>query len=167
MVTSAELSIPSSLYPHAFLCLLCKELWVLGKRGINKGIVGVTLRSGFSYNSLFLSKGESAPDCFKGAAGHFIGTLSTPAVPWSHFPSSTLLTPLHLSTWSHRGESWSTPAENNLTLSTLLTAMQILLIWVELADLSDMIIAPSCPLTALLKFWAIFTASCSFLRWDP
>lgn len=47
------------------------------------------------------------------------------------------------------------PGENNLTLFTLLSAMQILLICEELVDLSNMIIAP-CPLQARLTSLAIF-----------
>lgn len=91
MATSAEFNILPAYTPSHFLCLLCKELWVLGKRSINKRIVRVTLRSGYSNNTSYFQK-ESAPVCFTGAADHIIGELSTLAVPWSYFHSSTPLT---------------------------------------------------------------------------
>lgn len=91
MATSAEFNILPAYTPSHFLCLLCKELWVLGKRSINKCIVRVTLRSGYSNNSSYFQK-ASAPVCFTGAADHIIGELSTIAIPWSYFHSSTPLT---------------------------------------------------------------------------
>lgn len=91
MATSAEFNILPAYTPSHFLCLLCKELWVLGKRSINKCIVGVTLRSGYSNNSSYFQRGSAAV-CFTRAAHHITGELSTHPVPCSYFHSSTPLT---------------------------------------------------------------------------
>lgn len=56
MATSAEFNILPAYTPSHFLCLLCRELWVLGKHSINKCIVRVTLRSGYSNNSSYFQK---------------------------------------------------------------------------------------------------------------
>lgn len=78
----------------------------------------------------------------------------------SLYPEAIFIPPLlWLFTSEHlypQGESWSMPGENSLTLFALLSAMQILLIWEELADLSNMIIAPPSPLTAWLRFFWLF-----------
>lgn len=91
LTTSAEFNILPAYTPSHFLCLLCKELWVLGKRSINKFIVGVTLRTGYSNNSSYFQK-DSATVCFLGAADHITGELSTLPVPSSYFHSSAPLT---------------------------------------------------------------------------
>lgn len=89
--TSAEFNIHPAYTPSHFLWLLCKELWVFRKCSINKCIVRVTLRSGYSNNSLYFQKREIAAD-------HIIGELSTPSVPSGYFHSGTLLTFLPLPT---------------------------------------------------------------------
>lgn len=158
MATSAEFNILPAYTPSHFLCLLCKELWVLGKHSINKCIVRVTLRSWYSNNSSYFQK-ESAPVCFTGG--------SRPHYWWAFNSSCTLklfsflhfFDFLHLSTSTHMGESWSMPGENSLTLFTLLSAMQILLIWEVLADLSNMIIAPPSITDSLAEFCGFFFSS--------
>lgn len=118
----------------------------------------MTLRSGYSNNYSYFQK-ECAAVCFTRAADHIFGELSThpeaifiPLLLW-------LFTSEHL---YPQGESWSTPGENSLTLFTLLSAMQILLIWEEVADLSNMIIAASSiPRQPGWVFWAF-----SFHSWN-
>lgn len=104
MATSAKSNIRPAYAPSHLLCLLCGELWVLGKRGINKCIVGATLRGGYSNNSSCL-EGGSGPCLFTGAADCIIGELSTLTVPSGYLPSSTPLTFLRLSTSAHRGSA--------------------------------------------------------------
>lgn len=156
MATSAEFNILPAYTPSFFLCLLCKELWVLGKSNINMCIVGLSLRRGYSNDASYFHK-ESAPVCFTTLL------VSSPR-------ALELFSFLHYSdfflTFEHqysRGDSWSTPGEHNLTLFTLLSAMQILLIWEELVDLSDKIIAPPSPLSVWLRFLPISSPAFSFL----
>lgn len=108
MATSAEFNILPAYTPSHFLCLLCKELWVLGERSINKCIVRVTLRGGYSNNFIFL-KGEGSCLFHGGSGPHYwceLSTLLLP-VPHSYFLSSTLSPHffffLHLSSSTHRG----------------------------------------------------------------
>lgn len=161
MATSAEFNILPAYTPSHFLCLLCKELWVSGKRSINKCIVRVTLRSGYSNNSSYFQKEKWRLFVSR-------GQQTTLLVSFQLFPCprAIFIPPLlWLSTSEHlypQGESWSVPGENGLTLFTLLSTMQILLIWEELADLSNMIIAPPSPLTARLSVcWLFFSQQSS------
>jgi len=150
MATSAEFNILPAYTPSDFLCLLCKELWVLAKRSINKCIVAVTLRSGCS-NKLFISS--------RGKYGCLFQRQTTLSVSFqlAPYPGAIYIPPLlWLLTSEHlcpQGESWSVPGENSSTLFTLLGAMQILLIWKEQADLSNMIIGAPNPLAARWSFF--------------
>lgn len=124
--------------PVIFFGFCVKSFEFSEKCSINKCIVRVTLRSGYSNNSLnFQKKGNCSRPHYWWAFNSFctLGLFS-----FRHSSDFFYLCP--------QGASWSIPGENSLTLFTLLSAMQILLIWEALADLSNMIIVPLSPLKA-------------------
>lgn len=100
----------------------------------------MTLRSECSKKALYSQKRER-PYLFTGTVDHIIGWAFSSRYTQRQFLSLQSYDILHLSTSAHRGDSWSVCSEYSLTLSSFLSAMQILFSREVLADLSIIIIA--------------------------
>lgn len=104
MATSAEFNILPAYTPSHFLCLLCRELWVLGKHSINKCIVRVTLRSGYSNNSSYFQKEKWLLFVSRGQQTTLLVSFQLFLCPPAIFiPPLLWLFFLHLNTSTRRG----------------------------------------------------------------